>query len=91
MNLEHQAKQLEEEIRQFAAAPSGSAEDFRLKYISKKGAVTLLFDAMREAPAEQKKLLGKPLNELKKLAEEIFKNPHNVKWSEIREPMVWVL
>jgi len=58
MNLEHQAKQLEEEIRQFAASPSGSAEDFRLKYISKKGAVTLLFDAMREAPAEQKKTAG---------------------------------
>ena len=74
MNLELEARQLEEEIKQFAATPSGSAEDFRLKYISKKGAVTLLFDAMREAPAEQKKLLGKPLNELKKLAEEIFKN-----------------
>ena len=65
-------EQLKAAEAQFESHTGGSAEEFRLRFLSKKGIITQLFDAFREAPPEQKKVLGKPLNELKKRAEERF-------------------
>ena len=45
------------------------AEQFRLTYLSKKGAIQELFKAFREVPADLKKAFGASLNELKQLAE----------------------
>src|SRR5699024_7278138 len=48
------------------------AEDFRLKFLVSKGLIKALFNEFKSAPAEEKRMLGKELNELKKLAEEKY-------------------
>ena len=70
MNLEQQVQQTEQEVTSF---DGGSAEEFRLKFLSRKGVIPALFDAFREASPEEKKKLGKVLNSLKQMAEEKFK------------------
>lgn len=40
-------------------------EEFRIFYLGRKGVMTELFDAFKQAPAEEKKQIGKELNELK--------------------------
>ena len=52
-------------------------ESFRLKYLSRKGIIPQLFDDLKNLAAENKKETGKPLNELKQLAEAKLKE-----WSE---------
>ena len=43
-------------------------EQFRIKHLSKKGTIAALFDQFKAVPAEQKKDIGKALNELKTAA-----------------------
>lgn len=71
--MEEKIKSIEEAVNQFSVVSKEALEDFRLKFISKKGLIPALFDAMRQAPAEEKKKVGKPLNDLKQLAEKKFK------------------
>jgi len=40
-------------------------DDFRVKYLARKGAVAELFDRLKTVPAEDKPALGKALNELR--------------------------
>lgn len=47
-------------------------EAFRLKYLSKKGIISELFDEFRNIPAELKKEVGQKLNELKQNAQEKY-------------------
>ena len=47
-------------------------ESFRLKYLSKKGIITELFDEFRNIPADQKRVVGQKLNELKQNAQDRF-------------------
>ncbi len=49
---------------------SAELEQFRIKYLSKKGIVTALFEDFKQLPNDQKKDIGKILNELKKAIEE---------------------
>lgn len=49
-----------------------SLEAFRLDFLVKKGKVQALFDRMKEAPLEQKPILGKELNILRKFVESAF-------------------
>mgnify|MGYP005844956253 CR=1 FL=1 len=48
-----------------AIRDSKSLEDLRIKYLGKKGKITQLFDEFRQLPSDEKKVLGKKLNELK--------------------------
>ena len=48
-------------------------EAFRLKYLSRNGLISTLFDEFKSLPGSEKASLGKPLNELKQLAEATFK------------------
>lgn len=48
-------------------------EAFRLKYLSRNGLISALFDEFKTLPGQEKAALGKPLNELKILAETTFK------------------
>jgi phenylalanyl-tRNA synthetase alpha chain len=73
MALEEKVKTLTEEIRSFSIKAQADIEDFRLKYISKKGEVSALFDELKSVAVDQKKSAGQLLNELKKLAEAKFK------------------
>ncbi|HMR56050.1 MAG TPA: phenylalanine--tRNA ligase subunit alpha [Cyclobacteriaceae bacterium] len=72
--MEEKIKSIEAKINAFAIQSRESLEQFRLQFISKKGEVTALFDELKSATAEQKKWLGKALNELKKLSEEKFRH-----------------
>ena len=57
------------EITSFSATNREEVEQFRLRFLSKKGILTELFAAMKSIPAEEKKQYGAQVNELKQAAE----------------------
>jgi phenylalanyl-tRNA synthetase alpha chain len=61
-----------EEISSVKAATVSDLESFRLKYLSKKGLITELFEEFRNISAEHKKEIGQKLNELKLKAQERY-------------------
>lgn len=63
-------KDLLAEIESLKAANAQEIEELRIKYLSKKGAVTALMNDFRSVPAEQKKEVGMRINELKTRAQE---------------------
>jgi phenylalanyl-tRNA synthetase alpha chain len=68
--MEEKIKSLLGEIEQVKLADGDSAEQFRLKYLSKKGIISGLFDEFKTLAPEQRRSVGKILNELKQLAEQ---------------------
>lgn len=73
MSIEERVASLKREIDNYKDKASLGLEAFRLKFISKKGAISELFEEFKQASVEEKKTLGKVLNELKQAAEERFK------------------
>ncbi len=71
--MEQRIKSIEEEVKSISITSKETLEDFRLRFISKKGSIPALFDDLKQAPAEEKKKVGKLLNDLKQLAEAKFK------------------
>ena len=66
-------KQIEEyikEVEEFKTDSAEDAEQFRIKYLGKKGLLNQLFAAFKDVPNEEKKVFGKTLNELKTKAQE---------------------
>ena len=63
---------LVEKVQQFHADSAESIEQFRLKFLSKKGEISLLFDEFRNVPAEMKKQVGVEINKLKQLAQQKY-------------------
>lgn len=61
---------LRQEIESFAANTAGDVEQFRLKYLSKKGEISKLFEDFKKVTPEEKRELGQVLNRLKQLAQE---------------------
>ena len=59
---------LKNEINALVATTAEDVEQLRIKYLSKKGLVSSLFNDFRNVPAEQKREMGQLLNELKNLA-----------------------
>ena len=62
--------QLKAEIESLSPNDINEVEQLRIKYLSKKGEVSLLFNDFRSVLPEQKKEVGKLLNELKNFATE---------------------
>ena len=60
------------EISSFTAGNSDELESFRLKFLSKKGLISELFEEFRNVPASEKKEIGQRLNILKQSAQEKF-------------------
>jgi len=60
------------EINNATLSDYGDPENFRIKYISKKGVISGLFDEFREVPASDKKEVGRMLNLLKQAAQSKF-------------------
>ena len=56
------------EIEELKAANAEELEKLRIKYLSKKGEVTTLFNDFRNVAAEEKREIGQRLNELKEAA-----------------------
>jgi len=65
---------LHDEINGCRVSNIEELELFRLKYLSKKGLVSILFDEFRNVPPEIKKEVGMKLNLLKQAAQEKFNN-----------------
>jgi len=63
-------KQLLDEIRQFQVENEEDLERYRRTYTNKKGSINELVAEFRGLPGDQKKEVGKPLNELKQVAQE---------------------
>jgi phenylalanyl-tRNA synthetase alpha chain len=72
--MESKVKSIEAEVKSAELTTPESLENFRLKFISKKGLIPALFEYLKKATSEEKKQFGKLLNDLKNLAEEKFKS-----------------
>lgn len=64
--------QLISEIEKIEIKSKEHLEEFRLKYLAKKGALTALFDDFKNIANEERKEVGKNLNELKNKVQEKF-------------------
>lgn len=71
-NLLTKIKALQEEIANFSSSEKDPAEIFRIKFIGSNGSVKSLMSEMRNVLPEQKKEMGKALNELKVFAEDKY-------------------
>jgi phenylalanyl-tRNA synthetase alpha chain len=75
--MENKIQTLLKEVNDFTLKTKQDIEAFRLKFISRKGALGELFEELKQIPSDQKKQFGKILNELKQKAE--------VKFAELNE------
>jgi phenylalanyl-tRNA synthetase alpha chain len=74
--MKDRIEELLKEIETFAGSAEDHAEEFRLKYLSRKGQVSSLFDDFKTVPNELKRDVGQLLNKLKTRAQE--------RWDELR-------
>lgn len=58
------------EVEEFAAHSKEQVEEYRIKWLSKKGQITALFDDFKTVPNDLKREVGQKLNELKNKAQE---------------------
>lgn len=66
--MQERIQQLTAELQALTAHSEQEVEDLRIKYISKKGLVSQLFDEFKTVPNEEKRQVGQLLNALKTLA-----------------------
>ena len=66
--MQQRIQQLTAELQALSARSEQEVEDLRIKYISKKGLVSQLFDEFTSVPNEEKRQVGQLLNALKTLA-----------------------
>lgn len=81
-----QIKKYIEEVNQFTAENTTQVEEFRIKFLGKKGILNDLFTQFKSVPNEQKKEFGQVVNQLKdSVAEKVntlkasFENSNDVK------------
>lgn len=65
-------KDLHQEIKQFDINTPEQLELFRMKFISRKGVITELFEGLKSVPQTDRRTVGQELNGLKNLAQERF-------------------
>lgn len=58
------------EVEQLAVSTKDQVEEYRIKWLSKKGQITVLFDEFKTVSPELKREMGQKLNELKVKAQE---------------------
>ena len=68
--MKDKIQSLLEEIKAFKAENNEQLEQFRIKFLSKKGIITGLFTEFKNVPKEHRKEFGRVLNELKNKAQE---------------------
>ena len=67
-NMLEKIEELLKEVNNLTASNAEEIEQLRLKYLSKKGEITALMADFRNVPADQKKVVGMKINELKQAA-----------------------
>jgi len=75
-------KGLLQEVEKFVPKSEKEIEEFRLKFLGKKGEMNALFAAFKEVPSESKKEFGQAINTLKQNAQakvDAFKGSFNTK------------
>ena len=63
-------ERIHQEARQFKAETLEEIEQFRIRYLGKKGILADLFRQFKELPAEQKRESGQKINQLKQFVAE---------------------
>ena len=71
--MKERIDQIIQEAQKFKISTKENLEDFRLKFLVKKGLVNKLFVDFKELSGEEKKIWGKELNVIKQNIESIFK------------------
>ena len=69
MALKEHIQELLKQVSDLQAANAEELEALRIKYLSKKGEITALFNEFREVPNDQKRELGQLLNQLRQETE----------------------
>ncbi|MGC9342046.1 MAG: phenylalanine--tRNA ligase subunit alpha [Bacteroidales bacterium] len=69
--MEEKIREILQVAEDFKATSLEEIESFRIKYLSKKGVLSGLFDEFKTIPAEQKRAVGQSLNQLKNRLTEI--------------------
>ena len=67
--MKERIQSLLQQVQTMQANSAEELEALRIKYISKKGEITELFNEFRTVPKEEKAAIGQPLNQLRQLAE----------------------
>lgn len=73
MTLTEEIERIKADINAIALQTVEEAELYRIKYLSRKGIVPALFERFKEVTLEERKTIGKLLNELKQKAELTWK------------------
>ncbi len=63
--MEAKIKEYLQEVESFNESAPEAVEAFRIKFLGRKGLIPALFEEFKALPPEQKRSLGKPINELK--------------------------
>ena len=72
--LQQIINQILKDVEDFKAENKEQVEEFRLKFLSKKGELNKVFDEFRNVPNEQKKELGQKINALKQTVQAKFES-----------------
>jgi phenylalanyl-tRNA synthetase alpha chain len=70
--MKEKINQLLDDIKTLSIQSKDQLEDFRLKYLSKKGEISVLFDDFKQVIPEQRKEIGQLINTVKQLAQDKF-------------------
>lgn len=70
--MEHKISELLQQISTFVISSKEELENYRLRFVSKKGSIGELFEELKQLSKEEKQKVGKNLNELKQAAEAKF-------------------
>lgn len=66
--MEAKIKGYLQEVESFNESDEAKIEEFRIKFLGRKGLIPALFDEFKALPGDEKRNVGKPLNELKQAA-----------------------
>ncbi len=78
-----QIEKITKEILSFRSHSDEDSESFRLRYLSKKGVISELFEVFKTLSADRKKVYGQKINELKQLALQKLEELHNAVESSV--------
>lgn len=72
--MKEKIESLLKEVEAFTASTKEQVEEYRIKWLSKKGAISIMFDEFKSVAPEFKREIGQQLNVLKNKAEVTLKN-----------------